>query len=74
MTESTIGADEVALSAHMGVESGDAWPVVLAAAQRRMRERFGIRHLTLQPDWPRKPPSMPRRVFPMFAKDDDGPT
>lgn len=68
------GADEVALSAHMGVESGDAWPVVLAAAQRRMRERFGIRHLTLQPDWPRKPPSMPRRVFPMFAKDDDGPT
>ncbi len=70
----SMGADEVALSAHMGVESGEAWPGVLATAQRRMRERFGIRHLTLQPDWPRAPRAGLRRVIPMREKDDDGPT
>jgi len=69
-----MGADEVALSAHMGIESGVAWPSVLAAAQRRMRERFGIRHITLQPDWPRTPRATPRRVIPLHAKDDDAPT
>lgn len=60
-----MGADEVALSAHMGVASGDAWPRVLAAAQRRMREEFGIQHLALQPGWPRPPRATSRRVIPV---------
>jgi len=51
----SMGAGETALSAHMGIASGDAWPGVLAAAQRRMRDEFCIHHLALQPDWPRPP-------------------
>lgn len=70
----SMGADEVALSAHMGVESGEAWPRVLAEAQRRMRERFAIRHLTLQPDWPQSPRATSRRVIQLHSKDADGRT
>ena len=61
----SMGAAQVALSAHMGVVSGDAWPAVLAAAQRRMREEFGITHLALQPDWPVGAPGTGRRVIPL---------
>jgi cobalt-zinc-cadmium efflux system protein len=48
----SMGAGETALSAHMGIASGEAWPAILGAAQRCMREEFGIHHLALQPDWP----------------------
>lgn len=61
----SMGADEVSLSAHMGVASGEAWPAVLAAAQRHLRERYGIRHVTLQPDWPRAPRAAGKRVIPV---------
>jgi cobalt-zinc-cadmium efflux system protein len=61
----SMGAGETALSAHMGVASGDAWPAVLATAQRRLRERFGIRHLALQPDWPPPARATPHRVIPV---------
>jgi len=64
----SMGAGETALSAHMGIASSDAWPAVLAAAQRRMREDFGIRHLALQPDWPREMPATGHRVIPVEAK------
>ena len=64
----SMGADEVALSAHMGIASGEAWPAILAAAQRRMREEFGITHLALQPDWPAAPPATGRRVIPVDAR------
>ena len=69
----SMGADEVALSAHMGIEAGESWPRVLAEAQRRMRERFGIAHLTLQPDWPRASRATTRRVIPVKARSDEGP-
>ena len=61
----SMGAGETALSAHMGIASGDAWPAVLAVAQRRMREEFAITHLTLQPDWPAAPPATGHRVIPV---------
>lgn len=64
----SMGAGEVSLSAHMGVASGDAWPAVLAAAQRQLRERYGIRHVTLQPDWPRAPRGAGKRVIPVEAR------
>ena len=67
----SMGADETALSAHMGIVSGDAWPAVLAAAQRRMREDYGIRHLALQPDWPRPPRTSARRVIPVAPAGND---
>jgi cobalt-zinc-cadmium efflux system protein len=64
----SMGAGETALSAHMGIASGEAWPAVLAAAQRCMREEFAIRHLALQPDWPHAPPASGRRVIPVEVK------
>jgi cobalt-zinc-cadmium efflux system protein len=66
-----MGAGETALSAHMGIASGDAWPVVLAVAQRRLREEFGITHCALQPDWPVGPPVAGKRVIPLEARGGD---
>lgn len=43
-------ADRVALSAHVGVESLEAWPAILDRARTVLRERFGIEHTTLQPE------------------------
>ena len=64
----SMGADETALSAHLGIASGDAWPAILAEAQRCMREDFGIHHLALQPDWPVGPRATGHRVIPLEAK------
>jgi cobalt-zinc-cadmium efflux system protein len=46
-----------ALSAHLRVESLAHWPQVLAAARTEMRTRFGIDHMTLQPEWGDDPPA-----------------
>jgi cobalt-zinc-cadmium efflux system protein len=62
-----MNADDVALSAHIRVEDGSRWQATLAAAQRLLRERFAITHVTLQPDWP--PPSVKRsRVIPVVER------
>jgi cobalt-zinc-cadmium efflux system protein len=47
-----MGSADVALSAHIGLSDGAHWPSTLASAQRLLRERYGIAHVTLQPDWP----------------------
>jgi len=64
----SMGASETALSAHMGIASGDAWPAILAEAQRCMREEHGIHHLALQPDWPVGPRATGHRVIPLEAR------
>ena len=62
-----MSAEDVALSAHVGLADGAQWQVTLAAAQRMLRERHGITHVTLQPDWPL--PSPPRqRVIPVVPR------
>jgi cobalt-zinc-cadmium efflux system protein len=53
----------VALSAHLMLTDGPAWPRVLASAQRMLAHDFGIDHVTLQPAWPVPPPS--GRVIPV---------
>ncbi|MCC6378191.1 MAG: cation transporter [Burkholderiales bacterium] len=63
----SMGAGETSLSAHMGIAAGENWPAVLATAQRQLRERYGIHHVTLQPDWPRAPRAAGRRVIPVAA-------
>ncbi len=68
----SMGAGEVSLSAHMGVASGDVWPAVLAAAQRQLRERYDIRHVTLQPDWPRTSKGAGKRVIPVAERQNVG--
>jgi cobalt-zinc-cadmium efflux system protein len=58
-----MGADHVALSAHLTLDDGSEWPRVLALAQRLLESEFGIRHVTLQPSWPAPAPK--GRVIPV---------
>jgi cobalt-zinc-cadmium efflux system protein len=46
----TIGSERAALSAHLEIERLEAWPGILHEAQRVLRERFGVDHVTLQPE------------------------
>jgi cobalt-zinc-cadmium efflux system protein len=46
----SIGSDRAALSAHLEIERLEAWPAVLHSAQTVLRERFGVDHVTLQPE------------------------
>ena len=45
-----LSGSRTALSAHVVVGSLGEWERVLAALQRRLHERFGIDHVTLQPE------------------------
>ena len=47
-----VGAQRVALSAHLTLADGSAWPRTLALAQRMLARDFAIDHVTLQPSWP----------------------
>lgn len=60
-----MSAEEVALSAHVTLQDGDAWPAILAEAQRLLARRFAIRHVTLQPSWPAPTSYEGRRVIPI---------
>lgn len=46
-----MGAGRKALSAHVLLRDVDAWPPALKAARGLLLERFGIDHVTLQPEW-----------------------
>jgi cobalt-zinc-cadmium efflux system protein len=56
-------SERAALSAHLLIHDPDEWPQILAAAQRLLAERFGIDHVTLQPDWRKAVPG--KRVIPV---------
>ena len=66
-----MSAERVALSAHVVLADGAAWPRALAAAQRMLARDFGIDHVTLQPAWPVPPPA--GRVIPVapVAESDE---
>ncbi len=65
-----MGADRVALSAHVTLAEGSAWPRVLSSAQRLLVRDFGIGHVTLQPSWPAPPPNS--RVIPLAPAERGG--
>jgi cobalt-zinc-cadmium efflux system protein len=67
-----MSADMVALSAHIALADGARWLEVLAAAQRLLAERYGIRHVTLQPSWPVPAAYGDRRVIPIAPKAPAG--
>jgi cobalt-zinc-cadmium efflux system protein len=46
----SIGSNRHALSAHLEIERLEEWPVILQSAQAVLRERFGVDHVTLQPE------------------------
>ena len=62
--------DRTAMSAHLLIRDAQAWPQVLAAAQRLLAERYRIDHVTLQPAWHQPPAD--KRVIPLkpIAGDD----
>lgn len=46
----SITPENVALSAHLEVSSMTAWPEILHAARGTLHDRYGIDHVTLQPE------------------------
>jgi cobalt-zinc-cadmium efflux system protein len=63
-------AERAALSAHIVLANGHAWPRTLAAAQKMLALEFSIEHVTLQPDWPGAPTG--RKVIPVAAVEGSG--
>jgi len=66
-----MSSHEAALSAHLTIDSGDAWLPILDAARRMLATRFRIDHVTLQPSWPLQPALGERRVIPIVPTDGD---
>jgi cobalt-zinc-cadmium efflux system protein len=62
-------SERAALSAHVLINEPDEWPRTLASAQRMLAQRFGIDHVTLQPDW--RTPVPGRRVIPVAPVSPD---
>jgi cobalt-zinc-cadmium efflux system protein len=63
----SIGAERAALSAHLEIERLSDWPVILDAARSLLNERFGVDHVTLQPEpgrATRPPPEATVRLWP----------
>ncbi len=61
-----ISSGRVALSAHLELSSLDRWPQVLGEARTLLLERFGIEHVTLQPELAgtqRQPPTAVVKLF-----------
>lgn len=46
----TIASGRIALSAHLEVAALEQWPRILREARHLLHERFGIDHVTLQPE------------------------
>lgn len=46
----TLSSGVVALSAHVDIDSTERWPQMLASLKTLLAERFGIKHITLQPE------------------------
>jgi len=64
-----MSSDRAALSAHVLINEPDEWPPTLAAAQRLLAQRFGIDHVTIQPDW--RTPVPGKRVIPVAPLSPD---
>ena len=45
-----ISSGQIALSAHIRVDRLENWPLLLSQARQVLHERFGIEHVTLQPE------------------------
>ena len=46
----TLSSGQVALSAHLDVDTLTGWPTILCEVRRRMSQHHGIGHITLQPE------------------------
>lgn len=62
----SLDSRQPALSAHVVLAAAPQWAKVLAAQQQLLRERFGIDHVTLQPELP---PTAPLVFTPRGSRD-----
>jgi cobalt-zinc-cadmium efflux system protein len=46
----SVASDKIMLSAHLTVADMACWEGILAESRKRLHERFGIGHVTLQPE------------------------
>ncbi|SMC20975.1 cobalt-zinc-cadmium efflux system protein [Andreprevotia lacus DSM 23236] len=58
-----LGRSRVALSAHLVIANGSLWPPQRLRLAAMLKKRFGIGHVTLQPDWPYQPGGV--RIIPI---------
>jgi len=50
-----LGRGRIALSAHLLITQGEHWPALLLRLASLLKQRYGIDHVTLQPDWAYSP-------------------
>lgn len=60
----SIASGSVALSAHVEIADLQRWPDVLSAASGMLRDRYGIGHVTLQPEIPQRGQTSIIRLWP----------
>jgi cobalt-zinc-cadmium efflux system protein len=60
----SIGSRGAALSAHLDIERLEDWPSVLSTSQALLHDRFGITHVTLQPETARLPKQATITIWP----------
>lgn len=60
----SIAPRSVALSAHLEIKDLQAWPAILAEASGMLRDRYGIGHVTLQPEPPQRERTSVIRLWP----------
>jgi len=46
----TIASGQIALSAHVDVDSLESWPAILERIRTTVRSQYGIEHITIQPE------------------------
>jgi cobalt-zinc-cadmium efflux system protein len=63
-----ISSGQVSLSAHLELDTLEQWPTVLDGARQVLLERFGIDHVTLQPELTGLPRAPKRAIVKLFAK------
>jgi cobalt-zinc-cadmium efflux system protein len=64
----SIGSRGAALSAHLDIDRLEDWPAVLHASRTLLHDRFGITHVTLQPEIARLPKQATIRMWPRRDK------
>jgi len=62
-----ISSGRMALSAHIELESLERWPGILEQSRRALEERYGIDHVTLQPELT-PPPQGEKRVIKVMTR------
>jgi cobalt-zinc-cadmium efflux system protein len=60
----SIAPGSIALSAHVEIRELQSWPGILAEASAMLRDRYGIGHVTLQPEPPQRERTSVIRLWP----------